>query len=99
MDTFSGITDEAVEAAAQAIRNDDWPDYEDQLHHPVKDYMSNARAALEAAAPYLMAQAKAAALNEAAELIEPFSGIGMANGATRGDVARWLRHRAEVPRG
>lgn len=49
------ISDEAVEAAAKAIRDDDWPDYEDQIHHPIKDYMSNARAALEAAAPYMLA--------------------------------------------
>jgi len=42
----------------------------------------------------MLAAAKADALKEAAELIEPFSGIGLANGATRGDVARWLRERA-----
>jgi len=50
---------------------------------------------LEAAAPHMNAGAIAEALKEAAELIEPFSGIGLANGATRGDVARWLKARAE----
>jgi hypothetical protein len=51
------ISDEAVEAAARAIRDDDWPDHEDQIHHPIKDYMSNARAALKAAAPLIAAEA------------------------------------------
>ena len=53
-----------------------------------------AQVVIEAAAPHMLAAAKADALKEAAELIEPFSGIGLANGATRGDVARWLRERA-----
>ena len=35
-----------------------------------------------------------AALRELADLLEPFSGIGLANGATRADVASWLRVRA-----
>ena len=35
---------------AKAIRDSDWPDYEDQLHHPVKDYVSNARAVIAALA-------------------------------------------------
>lgn len=30
-----------------------------------------------------------------ADLLAPFSGIGMANGATRADVSHWLRIRAD----
>ena len=36
----------------------------------------------------------AKALTDAATLLEPFSGIGLANGANRTDVANWLRARA-----
>lgn len=35
------------------------------------------------------------ALREAADLLEPFSGIGLSNGATRAEVASWLRARAD----
>ncbi|MCO4257342.1 hypothetical protein [Pseudarthrobacter cellobiosi] len=53
---------------------------------------------LTAAAPHMLAAAQSAALEEVADLIEPFSGIGLAHGATRGDVARWLRDRAATYR-
>lgn len=42
-------------------------------------------------------EAAADALAGAATSIEPFSGIGLANGATRAEVAGWLRaHAAEL---
>lgn len=34
-------------------------------------------------------------LAELADLLEPFSGIGLSNGATRAEIAAWLRDRAE----
>lgn len=40
----------------------------------------------------------AEALEEAVELIRPFSGIGMANGVTRAEVSAWLSTRAEAVR-
>ena len=33
-------------------------------------------------------------LRELADLLEPFSGIGLANGATRADVSSWVLARA-----
>jgi len=42
------FSDDAEYLIASAIRDSDWPDYEDKLHHPVKDYMQNARAAIAA---------------------------------------------------
>jgi hypothetical protein len=39
-------------------------------------------------------EAQAYVLREVSDLIEPFSGIGLANGATRAEVANWLRARA-----
>jgi hypothetical protein len=89
------IPAEVVEAVARAIRDDDWPDHEDQIHHPIKDYMSNAHAALEVAFPRMVREAVADELAELAELLEPYSGIGLSNGATRGEVAQWIRRRAE----
>jgi len=56
-----------------------------------RDHMA---AALAAAGYGPVKEAQAGALREAADLVEPFSGIGMANGATRGEVAAWLRARA-----
>ena len=42
--------------------------------------------------------AQADALEEVANLIEPMSGIGLANGAPRSDVAEWVRRRAAAIR-
>lgn len=61
------ISDEAVEAAARAIRDDDWPTCEDKIHHPVRDYMGNARAALEAAATHMLTRLTNAVINRAYE--------------------------------
>jgi hypothetical protein len=41
------FSDEAIERAAKAIRDFNWPDYEDQEHYPIKDYMGDARVAME----------------------------------------------------
>ena len=39
---------------------------------------------------------KCVALREAAELLKPYSGIGLANGASRADVSEWLSQRADA---
>ena len=66
----------------------------------VMDDMANLAAhqadALTAAGYGPVGEAQNYALNEAADLIDPFSGIGLSNGATRADVARWLRARAST---
>lgn len=82
------IPTEAIEAAAEALEarseNDDW-----------EWCLGDAKAALTAAAPYIAAEAVRSELMEVALMLEPFSGIGLANGATRNDVANWLRARAD----
>ena len=87
------ISNEAVEAAAEEIMS---AAFGQELPEAPLDL---ARAALEAAAPIIRAEAAAEALREAADLIEPFSGIGLANGATRADIAAWLRARAAAVKG
>lgn len=47
---------------------------------------------LEIAWPHIARQI----LEEAADLVEPYSGIGLANAATRGDIAAWIRARASA---
>lgn len=51
-----------------------------------------ARAALEAGVPIVLK----VELLDLADLIAPNSGIGLANGATRADIALWLRTRTET---
>lgn len=83
------ISNEAIEAAMTAA---------DELGRDDANSWSDAaimRAALTAAAPFIAAEAVRAELMEVALMLEPFSGIGLANGATRNDVANWLRARAD----
>jgi hypothetical protein len=82
------IPAEAVEAAAKALAE------EMQSEYLPEAWMHIARAALEAASPGIAREALANELVELAELIEPYSGIGLANGATRSEVAQWIRNRA-----
>ena len=44
--------------------------------------------------PATLALARSAILEELADLLEPFSGIGLANGATRAEIAIWVRAHA-----
>jgi hypothetical protein len=100
---LAAIPEAAVEAVAKGIRDDDWPDHEDQIHHPVKDYMSNARAALEAAAAAgfgPVQAARAEALDDAADAADDPSREDMDTYfLDQSDVGRWLRARAVAERG
>lgn len=86
------ISNEAVEAAAKVFYQDGWegPPFWESLDadDPSRiEYLATARAALEAAAPFIRADAGAKALEEAAEDF--------------GDTyhGRWLRARAAAVRG
>lgn len=72
--------------------------YADQRHETRSEcdvIASIADAAVDADRASIQAETAKSVTVALADLIEPFSGIGMANGATRADVARWLRDRAD----
>lgn len=91
------ISKEAIEAGARAMMWKKLPfggrDLEISLD--ANAAYAAAKLALTAAAPFIAAEAVRAELMEVALMLEPFSGIGLANGATRNDVANWLRARAD----
>lgn len=92
------VNTESIEAAARALHEFNPTFAQDKWDATELDYRSwrreQATAALTAAAPLIAAEAVRAELMEVASLLEPFSGIGLANGATRNDVANWVRARA-----
>jgi hypothetical protein len=97
---LAAIPEAVVEAVAKGIRDDDWPDLEDQIHHPVKDYMSNARAALSVAGFGPVQAARAEALDDAADAADDPSREDMDTYfLDQSDVGRWLRARAVAERG
>jgi hypothetical protein len=85
------IPAEAVEAAAKALAK------ADLRGGFSKDDYADALTALEAAAPYMPAKAKAEALIEAAEVAERGEGGGHDSGECD-DWGAWLRARAAAER-
>lgn len=94
------IPDEAVEVAAAAAYEDvrprmGFPTGFADAPTPMRDtYRSMARAALEAAAPHMLARAKAEALRDAAEAICEWIGDPSPGGPLT--EADWLRARADA---
>jgi hypothetical protein len=63
---------------------------------PTPRDVAEARMILDAVTPMIAARVAVETLHDAANRLMPFSGIGLANGATRADVAQWLRARADL---
>lgn len=95
------ITDEAVEAAAEVVYQrqhaehnfpmGDWTSLESQYREP---WITDARAALEAAGPHIRAQALRDAAKDVPEYDLPF----MVNGRAVEHVSWWLAARADEHR-
>ena len=91
---------EAIEAAAKAAWGDNWDEADDQWKAA---YRQEARIHLEAAAPYLIREARAAELEAAADELDAdasHSSYSDSEEVTQGqlDAAEWLRARAAAIR-
>jgi hypothetical protein len=92
---MSEPTPEAVDAAAKAIHRYDWEHQLSAGSAQNKHHRGEAEAALSAAAPYLIREAQAQALEDAAAALE-FEGLAKIEGITRS--VEWLRARAAAIR-
>lgn len=94
------INDEAVEAAAKAMGKLVWADYDHETDMDRDEHESNARAALQAAAPIIRAEVLEAAAKDLAQLayVRP-DAPGRKEyerllAVRRGNTDAWLKERA-----